>query len=251
MVVMYAIYHGLEVLKTIAQRVHGLAETFSTGLKKLGTLEVQGLPFFNIVKVKFADSKIIVDAAYKNEINVQIVDKNIVIFTAASLVSEVQTMIPPGLASIKGSLIVPQYDSIGILYYEVEPTTEMMPVTWPAFADLHPKIFKNLGELLCVITSFDSFSLQPNAGSAGEYARLMVIRTYHMSRGDHHRDICIILVSAHGTNPASVALSRMKIVDVGTDAKVNINFEELQKASEANKENLATLTCSCAAAAIE
>ncbi|CAI9784861.1 unnamed protein product [Fraxinus pennsylvanica] len=234
MVVMYDIYHGLEGLKTISQRVRGLAETFSTGLKKLGTLEVQGLPFFNIVKVKCADSKIIVDAVYKNEINLQIVDKTIVnvTFTAASLVSEVQTMIPPGLARESP---YPTHSIFNSYHTEHELLRYISRLQSRDLSLCH-------GELLCAITSFDSLSLQPNAASAGEYARLMVIRAYHMSRGYHHRDICIILVSVHGTNPASVALSGMKIVNVGTDAKVNINFEELRKASEANKENQATLT---------
>ncbi|KAI7988101.1 hypothetical protein LOK49_LG13G02243 [Camellia lanceoleosa] len=131
-------------------------------------------------------------------------------------------------------------------------TTEMMPVTWPSFSDMHPfapseqaegyqEMFKDLGELLCTITGFDSFSLQPNAGAAGEYAGLMVIRAYHKARGDHHRNVCIIPVSAHGTNPASAAMCGMKIVAVGTDAKGNINIEELRKAAEANRANLSAL----------
>lgn len=78
MAAMYAVYHGPEGLKTIAQRVHGLAGTFAAGLKKLGTVEVQSLPFFDTVKVKCADAKATADVAYKNEINLRIVDKNIV-----------------------------------------------------------------------------------------------------------------------------------------------------------------------------
>ncbi|KAJ7958350.1 Glycine cleavage system P protein [Quillaja saponaria] len=128
----------------------------------------------------------------------------------------------------------------------------MMPVTWPSFSDIHPfapvnqaqgyqEMFKNLGELLCTITGFDSFSLQPNAGAAGEYAGLMVIRAYHLARGDHHRNVCIIPVSAHGTNPASAAMCGMKIVTIGTDAKGNINIEDLRKAAESNKDNLSAL----------
>jgi len=305
MAAMYAVYHGPEGLKTIAQRVHGLARTFAAGLKKLGTVEVQGLPFFDTVKVKCADSKVIADAAYKNEINLRIVDKNTitvsfdetttlgdvdklfevfasgkpVTFTAASLASEVQNVIPPGLARESPYLTHSIFNSyhtehellryisrlqskdlslchsmipLGSCTMKLNATTEMMPVTWPAFADLHPfapneqaagyqEMFENLGEMLCTLTGFDSFSLQPNAGAAGEYAGLMVIRAYHLSRGDHHRDVCIIPVSAHGTNPASAAMCGMKIVAVGTDAKGNINIEELRKAAEANKENLAAL----------
>lgn len=135
---------------------------------------------------------------------------------------------------------------------KLNATVEMMPVTWPSFSDMHPfapqdqaagyqEMFKDLGEVLCDITGFDSFSLQPNAGAAGEYAGLMVIRAYHQARGEGHRNVCIIPVSAHGTNPASAAMCGMKIVSVGTDAKGNINIEELKKASEMHKENLSAL----------
>ncbi|KAL2489609.1 Glycine dehydrogenase (decarboxylating) 2 [Forsythia ovata] len=305
MAAMYAVYHGPEGLKTIAQRVHGLAGTFAAGLKKLGTVEVQSLPFFDTVKVKCADSKAIADVACKSEINLRIVDKNTVTvsfdetttledvdklfevfacgkpvtFTAASLAPEVQNLIPSGLVRESTYLTHPIFNSyhtehellryihrlqskdlslchsmipLGSCTMKLNATTEMMPVTWPAFADLHPfapseqaegyqEMFNDLGEMLSTITGFDSFSLQPNAGAAGEYAGLMVIRAYHLSRGDHHRNVCIIPLSAHGTNPASAAMCGMKIVAVGTDAKGNINIEELRKAAEANKENLAAL----------
>ncbi|KAK4422226.1 Glycine dehydrogenase (decarboxylating), mitochondrial [Sesamum alatum] len=305
MAAMFAVYHGPEGLKTIAQRVHGLAGTFAAGLKKLGTVEVQGLPFFDTVKVKCGDAKAIADAAYKNEINLRIVDNNTitvsfdetttledvdklfevfacgkpVTFTAASLAPEVENLIPAGLVRESPFLTHSIFNSyhtehellryisklqskdlslchsmipLGSCTMKLNATTEMMPVTWPAFADLHPfapteqaagfqEMFKNLGDMLCTLTGFDSFSLQPNAGAAGEYAGLMVIRAYHMSRGDHHRNVCIIPVSAHGTNPASAAMCGMKIVAVGTDSKGNINIEELRKAAEANKENLAAL----------
>ncbi|MCF8706216.1 aminomethyl-transferring glycine dehydrogenase subunit GcvPB, partial [Corynebacterium sp. MC-25] len=141
---------------------------------------------------------------------------------------------------------------LGSCTMKLNATSEMMPVTWPSFTDIHPfapteqaqgyqEMFNDLGELLCTITGFDSFSLQPNAGAAGEYAGLMVIRAYHLARGDHHRNVCIIPVSAHGTNPASAAMCGMKIVSVGTDAKGNINIEELRKAAEANRDHLSAL----------
>ncbi|KAH6761310.1 glycine decarboxylase P-protein 2 [Perilla frutescens var. hirtella] len=305
MAAMYAVYHGPEGLKTIAQRVHSLAGTFAAGLKKLGTVEVQTLPFFDTVKVKCADAKGIADVAYKNEINLRIVDENTitvsfdetttledvdklfgvfaggkpVTFSAVSLAPEVQNLIPLGLIRESPYLTHPIFNSfhtehellryihrlqskdlslchsmipLGSCTMKLNATTEMMPVTWPAFANLHPfapveqtagyqEMFKNLGEMLCTITGFDSFSLQPNAGAAGEYAGLMVIRAYHMSRGDHHRNVCIIPVSAHGTNPASAAMCGMKIVAIGTDSKGNINIEELRKAAEANRDNLSAL----------
>ncbi|KAL5769065.1 hypothetical protein ACOSP7_015621 [Xanthoceras sorbifolium] len=305
MAAMYAVYHGPEGLKTIAQRVHGLAGTFSLGLKKLGTVEVQGLPFFDTVKVKCADAHAIADAAYKSEINLRVKDPNTVTvsfdetttledvdklfkvfacgkpvpFTASSLAEEVQTAIPSGLTRESPFLTQPIFNTyhtehellryihrlqskdlslchsmipLGSCTMKLNATTEMMPVTWPNFTDIHPfapaeqaqgyqEMFTNLGELLCTITGFDSFSLQPNAGAAGEYAGLMVIRAYHKARGDHHRNVCIIPVSAHGTNPASAAMCGMKIVAVGTDAKGNINIEELRKAAETNRDNLSAL----------
>ncbi|PKI70716.1 hypothetical protein CRG98_008949 [Punica granatum] len=141
---------------------------------------------------------------------------------------------------------------LGSCTMKLNATTEMLPVTFPGFTDIHPfapteqaagyqEMFEDLGNLLCTITGFDSFSLQPNAGAAGEYAGLMVIRAYHMGRGDHHRNVCIIPVSAHGTNPASAAMCGMKIVAVGTDSKGNINIEELRKAAEAHRDNLSAL----------
>uniref|UniRef100_A0A7N0USE0 Glycine cleavage system P protein n=1 Tax=Kalanchoe fedtschenkoi TaxID=63787 RepID=A0A7N0USE0_KALFE len=305
MAAMYAVYHGPEGLKTIAERVHGLAGVLSAGLKKLGTVEVQGLPFFDTVKIKCSDAHAIADVAAKHEVNLRVVDKNTITvsfdetttledvdklfkifaggkpvpFTAASLAPEVQSGIPSGLIRQSPYLTHSIFNSyhtehellrylhrlqakdlslchsmipLGSCTMKLNATTEMMPVTWPSFANMHPfapteqaegfqEMFSNLGELLCTVTGFDSFSLQPNAGAAGEYAGLMVIRAYHLSRGDHHRNVCIIPVSAHGTNPASAAMCGMKIVSVGTDAKGNINIPELKKAAETHKDNLSAL----------
>jgi glycine dehydrogenase len=305
MAAMYGVYHGPEGLKTIAQRVNGLAATFAAGLKKLGTVDVQGLPFFDTVKITCTDASALAEEAYKNKMNLRIVDKNTitvsfdetttiedvdtlfkvfslgkpVTFTASSLAPEVQDVIPSGLVRKTLFMTHPIFNSLhtehellryisklqskdlslchsmiplGSCTMKLNATTEMMPVTWPAFANMHPfapteqaegyqEMFKNLGDMLCTVTGFDSFSLQPNAGAAGEYAGLMVIRAYHMARGDHHRNVCIIPVSAHGTNPASAAMCGMKIITVGTDAKGNINIEEVRKAAEANKDNLSAL----------
>ncbi|KAG0495178.1 hypothetical protein HPP92_006172 [Vanilla planifolia] len=305
MAAMYAVYHGPEGLKAIANRVHGLAGVFAHGLNKLGTVEVQDLPFFDTVKIKTTDAKVIADAAAKKEINLRIVNTNTITvsfdetttlddvdklfevfaggksvsFTAESLAPDVQTSIPRGLQRESPYLTHPIFNSyhtehellrylhrlqakdlslchsmipLGSCTMKLNATVEMMPVTWPEFANIHPfappeqalgyqEMFKDLGELLCTITGFDSFSLQPNAGAAGEYAGLMVIRAYHLSRGDSHRNVCIIPVSAHGTNPASAAMCGMKIVSVGTDSKGNINIEEVRKAAEAHKNDLAAL----------
>nr|KAJ0206730.1 hypothetical protein LSAT_V11C500296960 [Lactuca sativa] len=134
---------------------------------------------------------------------------------------------------------------LGSCNMKLNATTKMMSVTWPTFADMHPfaptqqaqgyqEMFKNLGDMLYTITEFDSFSSQPNVGAAKEYVGLMV-------RGNHHRNVCIIPVSAHGTNLASAAMCGMKIITVGTDSKCNINIEEVRKDDEANKEYLSAL----------
>lgn len=302
---MYAVYHGPEGLKRIAERVHGLAGALAVGLKKLGTATVEEVPFFDTVKIKCADAKAIYDTALQNEMNIRIVDSKTVAvsfdetttledvdkllkvfagnksvnFTADSLAPEVQVAIPKAFIRESSYLTHPIFNMyhtehellrylhrlqakdlslchsmipLGSCTMKLNATVEMMPVTWPSFSDMHPfapqdqaagyqEMFKDLGEVLCDITGFDSFSLQPNAGAAGEYAGLMVIRAYHQARGEGHRNVCIIPVSAHGTNPASAAMCGMKIVSVGTDAKGNINIEELKKASEMHKENLSAL----------
>ena len=102
----------------------------------------------------------------------------------------------------------------------------------------YQEMFRGLEKQLCEITGFDAMSLQPNSGASGEYAGLMAIRAYHQSRGDHNRDVCIIPVSAHGTNPASAAMCGMKIVVIGTDEQGNINVDELKAAAEKHADNL-------------
>lgn len=133
---------------------------------------------------------------------------------------------------------------LGSCTMKLNATAEMLPVTWPEFANIHPfapsdqtqgyqTLIKNLESMLSEITGYDGISLQPNAGSQGEYAGLLAIKSYHESRGDGHRDICLIPSSAHGTNPASAQMCGMKVVVVACDAQGNVDIEDLkQKASE-------------------
>jgi len=141
---------------------------------------------------------------------------------------------------------------LGSCTMKLNASTEMIPITWPELANIHPfapadqtkgyaEMFDDLADQLCAITGFDAMSLQPNSGATGEYAGLMAIRAYHQSRGDHHRNVCIIPVSAHGTNPASATMCGMKIVVVGTDDKGNISIPEVKAAAEKHKDNLAAL----------
>ncbi|GMH32889.1 hypothetical protein BSKO_00723 [Bryopsis sp. KO-2023] len=139
---------------------------------------------------------------------------------------------------------------LGSCTMKLNASSEMMPVTWNELANIHPyapmdqvqgyqEMFKDLADQLCTITGFDSVSLQPNAGASGEYAGLMAIRAYHKARGDTHRDVCIIPKSAHGTNPASAKMAGMKIVSIGSDAKGNVDIEELKQKAVAHKDTLA------------
>ena len=141
---------------------------------------------------------------------------------------------------------------LGSCTMKLNATAEMYPVTWPEIGKLHPfaprdqakgytELFERLESALAEITGFAAVSLQPNAGSQGEYAGLLVIRKYHQARGDTHRDVCLIPQSAHGTNPASAVMAGMKVVVVKTDANGNIDVADLEKQAKANAANLAAL----------
>src|SRR6266568_2933487 len=122
---------------------------------------------------------------------------------------------------------------------KLNATTEMLPVTWPEFASLHPfapidqaagylELIADLERMLTEITGYDAVSLQPNAGSQGEYAGLLAIRKYHAERGDTHREVCLIPASAHGTNAASAAMAGLRVVVVKTDEHGNVDIDDLK-----------------------
>jgi glycine dehydrogenase len=141
---------------------------------------------------------------------------------------------------------------LGSCTMKLNAAVEMLPITWPEFGKLHPfapvkqargyqTIFKQLETWLAEVTGFAGISLQPNAGSQGEYAGLLVIRAYHENRGETHRNICLIPTSAHGTNPASAVMAGMKVVAVACDKDGNIDVADLRAKAEAHKSNLAAL----------
>ncbi len=141
---------------------------------------------------------------------------------------------------------------LGSCTMKLNATSEMVPVTWPEIGALHPfapasqtvgyqELFKSLESWLNEITGFAACSLQPNAGSQGEYTGLMVIRAYHHARGDRHRDVCLIPVSAHGTNPASAVMAGLKVVVVACDDGGNVDLADLRAKAEANRDRLAGL----------
>jgi glycine dehydrogenase len=198
-------------------------------------------------------------------------------FTVDGIFAEVSTALPAGLARTSPYLTHPVFNRyhsetellryvtrlrnrdlslahamipLGSCTMKLNATAEMVPVTWPEFGALHPfaprdqargyaRVFDDLERWLCAITGFAAVSLQPNAGSQGEFAGLMVIRAYHRSRGDLHRDVCLIPDSAHGTNPASAAVAGMRVVPVKCDDKGNVDLADLEARAAEHAANLA------------
>ena len=140
---------------------------------------------------------------------------------------------------------------LGSCTMKLNPAASMFAMSWPEFGGIHPfvpadqaegyhKVMEELGEALKEITGFDAVSFQPNSGAAGEYAGLMVIREYHISRNEGHRDVALIPSSAHGTNPASAAMAGMKVVVVECDENGNISVEDLKKKAVEHRDNLSS-----------
>jgi glycine dehydrogenase len=141
---------------------------------------------------------------------------------------------------------------LGSCTMKLNATSEMVPITWPEFANLHPfapldqaagylELFSDLEAWLVEITGYEAVSLQPNAGSQGEFAGLLAIRAYHRSRGEGDRDICLIPASAHGTNPASATMAGLKVVVVDTDEQGNVDIDDLTAKAEEHSDSLAAL----------
>ena len=139
---------------------------------------------------------------------------------------------------------------LGSCTMKLNATSEMIPVTWPEFSSIHPfapdaqtvgyrEMIAQLEEMLCAVTGYAAISLQPNAGSQGEYAGLLVIQAYHQSRGEGHRNICLIPSSAHGTNPASANMVGMQVVVTACDANGNVDLADLKAKAELHSKNLA------------
>merc|ERR1719311_724628 len=125
----------------------------------------------------------------------------------------------------------------------------MMPITWPSLNRIHPfapldqakgyaELIDSLEKILCEITGFPGMSLQPNSGATGEYAGLRAIRAYQDAKGEGHRNVCLIPVSAHGTNPASAVMAGLKCVIVKSDEDGNIDLEDFRAKAEKHKDNL-------------
>ncbi|HEY2185676.1 MAG TPA: glycine dehydrogenase (aminomethyl-transferring), partial [Xanthobacteraceae bacterium] len=141
---------------------------------------------------------------------------------------------------------------LGSCTMKLNATAEMIPLSWPELADMHPfapaeqaqgyaEMIADLAAKLCVITGFDAVSLQPNSGAQGEYAGLLAVRAYHRSKGQAHRNVCLIPSSAHGTNPASAHMAGMNVVVVSCDKKGDVDLVDLRAKAEKHAQNLAVL----------
>ena len=141
---------------------------------------------------------------------------------------------------------------LGSCTMKLNATAEMIPLTWPAFANLHPfapreqaagyhALFKRLEQWLCDITGYDAISLQPNSGAQGEYAGLLAIRAYHAARREPHRKVCLIPSSAHGTNPASASMAGMEVVVVACDARGDVDVNDLHVKAAQHSKDLAAI----------
>ncbi len=138
---------------------------------------------------------------------------------------------------------------LGSCTMKLNATAEMLPITWPEFAEIHPFVpadqaegyrhmIDDLSQKLCAVTGYDAVSMQPNSGAQGEYAGLLTIRAYHLARGDDHRDVCLIPTSAHGTNPASAQMAGMKVVVVKVSDNGDIDMDDFRAKAEQYAANL-------------
>jgi glycine dehydrogenase len=294
----YAVYHGPEGLKRIAQRVHRLTAVLAEGLARRG-IQRDNAHFFDTLTLDVGGSQTaIIESARAARVNLRIlgrgklgvsldetctaetVERLFCIFLGADHGLSVAELdagvivpgIPADLVRTSDYLRHPVFNAhhsetemlrylkqlenkdlalnqamipLGSCTMKLNATSEMIPITWPEFANLHPFVpleqaqgyrlmIEELESWLCAITGFDAICMQPNSGAQGEYAGLLAIRRYHESRGEGHRNICLIPASAHGTNPASAQMASMRVVIVDCDAAGNVDLDDLKrKAAEA------------------
>ncbi|MFN7853428.1 MAG: aminomethyl-transferring glycine dehydrogenase [Dolichospermum sp.] len=298
---MYAVYHGPDGLRAIAQNIHELTATLAAGLKKLD-YKISSENFFDTLRVELGNTKLeaILDAANERNINLRIFDNSTVGISLDETTTETDLIDLWQIFALKDQLpftvkelpishsqlsrtskylthpVFNRYHSetellrylhqleskdlslttsmipLGSCTMKLNATSEMIPVTWAEFGKIHPFapisqtrgyqiLFQQLEAWLGEITGFAGISLQPNAGSQGEYAGLLVIHEYHQSRGEGHRNICLIPQSAHGTNPASAVMCGMKVVGVACDDHGNIDVEDLKAKAEKHSQELSAL----------
>lgn len=298
---MYAVYHGPDGLKRIAENIHQKTVMLAEGLKRLG-YSIGSEYFFDTLQVDLGERSLdeILQACKAHEINIRIFNTTTVGISLDETTTEKDLidlleifafgddlLFPPASAH-SPALFLPRTTSylthpvfnryhsetellrylhkleakdlslttsmipLGSCTMKLNATSEMIPVTWAEFGKIHPFaplsqtrgyqiLFQQLEEWLGQITGFAGVSLQPNAGSQGEYTGLLVIKKYHESRGEGHRNVCLIPQSAHGTNPASAVMCGMKVVAVACDAEGNVDLDDLKAKAQKHSKELAAL----------
>ncbi len=299
----YAVYHGPDGLRYIANEIHRKARILNAYLKGSG-IEQGNTVFFDTLKIRVESTAAIKTLAEKQGINLNYIDEHWISVSINEATTEKdlsklagclsgssesadlsaymqinEVDFPKGLSRSSSFLeheVFNSYHSetelmrylkklerkdlalnhsmiaLGSCTMKLNAATEMLPLSTPEWGNIHPfapmhqaagyhEVLRKLEKDLTTITGFAATSLQPNSGAQGEYSGLMTIRAYHESRGDHHRNICIIPASAHGTNPASAVMAGMKVVVTKTDKHGNIDTQDLKEKVMANSENLAAL----------
>ncbi|GDY25106.1 glycine dehydrogenase (decarboxylating) [Agarivorans sp. Toyoura001] len=298
----YAVFHGPDGLRTIAQRIHRLTAILAHGLEAKG-LSPEHAQYFDTLSIKVSDKDAIKARSEALGINLRMdLDGSVALSldetTTASDVNDLFTVLlgdDHGLDAarlddiVKGETCIPEtllrdtpilehevfnryrsetdvlryirklegkdlalnhsMISLGSCTMKLNATAEMIPVTWPEFSSMHPfcpsdqaqgyhAMISQLEDWLVNITGYDSICMQPNSGAQGEYAGLLAIQKYHASRGDHHRNICLIPSSAHGTNPASAQMTNLKVVVVACDKEGNVDMADMRSKAEELAEQL-------------
>ncbi|WP_417680873.1 aminomethyl-transferring glycine dehydrogenase [Pseudidiomarina aquimaris] len=297
----YAVYHGPQGLRTIAERIHRLTDIVALGLQDKG-VQLETSHWFDTLTFKLeGNQQEIIDRAVAHGLNLRVDGDNVFgvsldeaktrddvenLFTAlfgddhgleidmldsrvgSGDVQSIPSELERTSAILEHEVFNTHHSETEMLRYikklenkdlslnhsmislgsctmKLNATAEMIPVTWPEFGQLHPfcpedqaagyyELLRTLSTWLIDITGYDAMSMQPNSGAQGEYAGLLAIQKYHESRGDAHRNICLIPSSAHGTNPASAQMMGMKVVVVDCDKNGNVDLDDLKaKAAEA------------------
>ncbi|TXT37004.1 MAG: glycine dehydrogenase [Comamonadaceae bacterium] len=302
---MYAVYHGPQGLKRIAQRVATFTAVLARGLQAMGYTVANGSAFDTLTIATGDATNSIAAYALSKGANLRFASKTSlsVSLDETTTRADVQalwgffastgktapsfsdmeagsaTLLPASLTRTSSYLAHPVFNThhseTGMLRYlrrlsdfdlaldrsmiplgsctmKLNATSEMMPITWPEFANIHPfcpaeqrtgyaELDVQLRAWLCQATGYADISLQPNAGSQGEYAGMLAIRRFHAARGEGHRNICLIPSSAHGTNPASATMVGMKVVVTACDAQGNVDLADLKAKCEQHSANLAAV----------
>lgn len=292
---MYAVYHGADGVRAIAERVHAQTSVLAGDLVAGGVGVVHD-SWFDTLTIRVDDVDETLRRARDHRMNLRSVDHQ----TVAVSIDETTTGehlaalrdvfgvdhgtsapsgIPPHLRRTSAFLEHPTFHRyrsetemlrylrrlqdkdialdrsmipLGSCTMKLNATSEMEPISWPEFADMHPfapleqatgylEMIGLLESWLASITGYDAVSVQPNSGAQGEFAGLLTIRGYHDANGDHHRNVCLIPASAHGTNPASASMAGMKIVVVRSDDDGSIDVEDLRARAAEHAENLAAI----------